>query len=157
MPIALLPVIAAIAGLAGTGISLGEMLANKPSGKMPTTAPAAPAVSPAMAPQIKAAISGQDANIQAQTGGSLSPDYLTQIAPILAGTAGPGTSGIAQGATNAYTGGANNPIAQVIATLSRGGGGGTQFTPAGVGGASSGGDMVDSGLSTLYKNLGMAG
>jgi hypothetical protein len=163
MPVALLPAIAAIAALAGTGITVGETLANQPSGKPPTATPA-PAVSPAMAPQIKAAISGQDANIQAQTGGSLSPDYLTQIAPILAGTAGPGTSGIAQGATNTFTGGANNPIAQVLRTLSTGGGGGAapsasaqSFTPAGLAPSPGGSDLIDSGLSTLYKNLGITG
>ena len=145
--------IAAIASLAATGVGLGETLANRPSTPKITTTPAP--LTPQQGNQIKAAISGQDANIQAQTGGSLSPDYLTQIAPVLAGVAGPGTSGIAQGATNTYTGNAN-PIAQVLRVLAGGGGGGTSFSPAGIA-PSSGGSIVDSGLSDLYQNLGFKG
>lgn len=154
-------VISSIAAATGLG-SLGHSLANPPSTPNISTTPATTPINAQQAAQLKGTISGQDANIQAQTGGSLSPDYLTQIAPLLSGVAGPGTSGIAQGATNTFTGAGSNPIAQVIKALSSGGGGAPSasaqsFTPAGLTAqpGTAGADFLDNGLSSLQRSLGI--
>lgn len=82
--------IAAIASLAGTGIGLGETLANQPSAPKPVTPSAADTA--ASADKTKrdqlAALGQQTPNIQAATGGSLSPDAWAQLAAILSGQAG---------------------------------------------------------------------
>jgi hypothetical protein len=83
--LALLPV---VLGLAGTGIGLGESLANQPgSPKAPTLADTTASADKTKQNQI-AALSQQTPNIQAATGGSLSPDAWAQLAALLSGQAG---------------------------------------------------------------------
>lgn len=74
--------------LAATGIGLGEQLANQPGGG-PKAAPAA-AAAPTGPPtsQILSAATPQALTIESLTGGSVSPEYLSTVAPLLAGVAG---------------------------------------------------------------------
>jgi hypothetical protein len=93
----LLPTLAAGASLAGTGVGLGMELSNKPGS--PSTPTPSPAVTDATANQAamnqKALVSQQLPGLQAQTGGSLAPDTLVQLAQLISGQAGtPGASGI---------------------------------------------------------------
>jgi hypothetical protein len=83
--IAALPIITAAVGAGGLAIS-GYELANKPS----TSAPAVPqATIDQNAAQTKqnqeASVSQQFPNLQASTGGSLSPDALVALSTILSG------------------------------------------------------------------------
>ena len=86
----LLALLPAVLGLAGTGIGLGESLANRPG----SSTPAAPSAADTAASADKtkqnqlAALSSATPNIQASTGGSLSPDAWAQLAAILSGQAG---------------------------------------------------------------------
>lgn len=96
--VALLPTIAAIAGLAGTGISVGETLANSGS------KPAAPAPTPPPDQQTllrQRELAGQQAsNIEGQTSGAAGPDFLSLFAPYLAGISGqPGADAAGKGAS----------------------------------------------------------
>lgn len=88
--LALLPIIAAITGIAGTGVGLGLELSNQPGS--PKAATPSPADTAAAADKTKqsqiAALSQQTPNIQANTGGSLSPDAWAQLAAVLSGQAG---------------------------------------------------------------------
>jgi hypothetical protein len=88
--LALLPTIAAITGIAGTGVGLGLELSNQPGSPKPATP--TPAQTTATADANKqnqlAALTQQEPNIQAATGGSLSPDAWAQLASILSGQAG---------------------------------------------------------------------
>ena len=122
--VAALPVIAAVAGLAGTGVGLGLELSNQPGGA--TTPPPTPAVINQEQQQEKAAISQQAPNILAQTSGLANPDYVAQLAQLLAGTGGQTGS---QGAAS--------QIASQLFGLSPGTpatpGAGSSFTPAGTG------------------------
>lgn len=81
--------IAAIASLAGTGIGLGETLANQPGTPKPVTP--SPAQTADTANKTKqdqiAALSQQTPNIQAATGGALSPDAWAQLSALLSGQA----------------------------------------------------------------------
>jgi hypothetical protein len=90
MPLSL-AIAAAIAGLAASGVGIGETLANKPGDPAKPTPPTA-AQTADTANQTKqnqlAALSQQTPNIQALTGGSLSPDAWAQMASILSGQAG---------------------------------------------------------------------
>jgi hypothetical protein len=95
--VALIPLIAGITGIAGTGIGLGETLANKPGTPSPVTpSPAATDASANQAAMNQKALIGQQLpGLQEQTGGSLSPDTLIQLAQLVSGQAGtPGISGI---------------------------------------------------------------
>lgn len=130
---AIAPVLATIGGgstlagaltlgsLATTGIGIGEQFANRPGGapKPAATAPAGPSTS-----ALTSAIAPQALTIESLTGGSVSPEYLSTIAPLLAGVAGqPNTPGAAQNVINQILG--SNP----------GGGGGTAtapFTPSSI-------------------------
>lgn len=87
--IAALPAIAAAVGIAGTGVTIGETLANQPSGapqpvQPPTTAPTAQQPTAA---QI-ASLNQQGSNVQSQTGGSLAPASFSQMAANLTGNPG---------------------------------------------------------------------
>jgi hypothetical protein len=129
--LAALPLIAAIGGLAGTGVGLGLELSNKPGA--PKTVPETPAQIGTNQNQIKAAVSQEDPNILAQTSGLANPDYVAQISQLLAGTGGQTGS----------TGAARDAAAQAFGLPSISGGGGTgpvrppatpgsqQFVPAG--------------------------
>jgi hypothetical protein len=130
--LAALPLIAAIGGLAGTGVGLGLELSNQPGSPAPTTpnAGATAATNNANMQAEKAAISQQTPNVNAATSGLANPDYVAQIAQLLAGTAGnPGSQGAAQ-----------QSIAQAFGLPGGSGTGGTtpgqgtstsNFTPAG--------------------------
>jgi hypothetical protein len=84
----LLAIIPAVLALAGTGIGLGESLANQPgTPKAPSLADTTASADKTKQNQI-AALSQQTPNIQAATGGSLSPDAWAQLAALLSGQAG---------------------------------------------------------------------
>jgi hypothetical protein len=130
--LAALPLIAAIGGLAGTGVGLGLELSNRPGTPKATTADAGAtaATNNANLQAEKAAISQQTPNVNAATSGLANPDYVASISQLLAGTAGnPGSTGAAQQA-----------IAQAFGLPGGSGTGGTtpgqatstsNFTPAG--------------------------
>ena len=84
-----IPIIAAIIGAAGVGTSIYS-LTNQPSAPKATTpTPAQTAATAATNRQNQeAALSQQFPNIQAATGGSLSPDAWAQFAKILSGQVG---------------------------------------------------------------------
>ena len=94
--VALIPLIAGITGIAGTGIGLGETLANKPGTPSPVPSPAVTDANAAQTAMNQKALIGQQLpGLQEQTGGSLSPDTLVQLAQLISGQAGtPGISGI---------------------------------------------------------------
>ncbi len=86
--LAALPLILGIGGLAASGVTLGESLANRPgSPKPPSPGDIAASADKTKQNQI-AALSQETPNIQAATGGSLSPDAWAQLAAILSGQAG---------------------------------------------------------------------
>jgi len=96
--IAILPTIAAITGIAGTGVGLGLELSNQPGSPKPASVtPPTPAQQSATQQQEKALISQQAPNVLSQTSGLTNPDYVAQISQLLSGTAGQsGSSGAAQ-------------------------------------------------------------
>ena len=100
--LAILPAIAAIGSLAGTGVGLGLELSNQPGSPAPTTnAGVTAATNNANVNAERAAVAQQTPNVTSATSGLTSPDYVAQIAQLLAGTAGnPGSSGAAQQAIN---------------------------------------------------------
>jgi hypothetical protein len=101
-----LALLASLAGLAASGVGLGETLANRPSApKMPTMPTAPPAPTPAQQAQLtntqKSLIGQQLPNLQAAGSGSLSPSYEAQIAQLLAGIGGqPGANSAANSAVS---------------------------------------------------------
>lgn len=96
--LAALPLIAAIGGLAGTGVGLGLDLSNQP-GKPAPTPPLTPAQIGTNQNQIKAAVSQEDPDILSSTSGLANPDYVAQISQLLAGTGGQtGSTGAARSA-----------------------------------------------------------
>jgi hypothetical protein len=112
------PAIGAISGLAGAataGVGLGENLANKPG--TPAVPTAAPAVTDANAQQTamnqRALVGQQLPTLEQQTGGSLSPDTLIQLAQLISGQAGtPGISGATQPLLNQIQAGSTNTTPQ---------------------------------------------
>ena len=85
--VALLPTIAAITSIAGTGVGVGLELSNLGGGGAPTpTTPGAPApqTSTTNAAQT-AAVSSTLPTLQSLTGGSLSPEYAAQWGSTQAG------------------------------------------------------------------------
>ena len=84
MPVAL---IAAIAGLAASGVTIGETLANQPGG-----APKAPAITPEQAATTRknqeASLANAFPNFQALTGGSLSPESWITLSQLATGQGG---------------------------------------------------------------------
>ena|SRR5689334_10589840 len=129
-----LAIAAAIAGLAASGVGIGETLANKPSAPKPPAPPTA-ADTAASANKTKeeqiAALSQQTPNIQAATGGSLSPDAWAQLAAILSGQAGsPGIGSSQQDlVTKLLTGGGGGGG---TVTAGNNTGGGAPGTPGGL-------------------------
>lgn len=117
------PIIAALIGLAGTGVATGVELSSQPSSQK-TTAPPTPAVINAEQNQEKAAISQQAPNILAETSGLANPDYVAQLAQLLAQTGGQTGSE-----------GAANSVAAQLFGISPGSivPTGASFTPAGTG------------------------
>src|SRR6266849_5147781 len=87
MPLAA-PVIAALIGAATTATDVGLQLSGALTPGAPKPAPAAPPVVGGTKDQVVAATTPQALSIESATGGSVSPDYLSTIAPVLAGTAG---------------------------------------------------------------------
>jgi hypothetical protein len=144
-----LAIIASIAGLAGTGISVGETLANRPSApKTPPATPATPATqTPAQQSQQLATergiISQQLPNILSETSGLANPGYVEQVATLLSGQGGaPGSTGAAQQAVNSAFG-----FNQLPGTPK-------SFTPAGAGGSSGTNPVgADTGLSDFVKGF----
>lgn len=87
-----LPVVAAIAGLAGTGVSVGETIANSGGPKTPATPAPTPPNAQALAQQ-RALVQQQLPNVLGATSGLASSSYDSLIAQILAGTLGqPGST-----------------------------------------------------------------
>jgi hypothetical protein len=126
--IPLLPIIAAIGSLAGTGVGLGLELSNQPgtpkAAAPPTVAQTTPGADATKTAQ-EASIAEQFPNLQASTGGSLSPDAWIQLSQMISGTAGtPGVSGTNTDLIQKILTGQNN------ATVTAGSGG---TTPQGAG------------------------
>jgi hypothetical protein len=88
-----------LAGLAGTGASIGETIAN--SGAPATPKPPVPTPPNAQAlAQQKALVGQQEPNVVGATSGLASPSYDSLIAQILAGTLGqPGSTAAGASAT----------------------------------------------------------
>lgn len=91
-----------LAGLAGTGASIGETIANSGGGgktATPTTPTPTPPNAQALAQQ-RALVSQQTPNVVGATSGLASPSYDSLIAQILAGTVGqPGSTAAGNAAT----------------------------------------------------------
>jgi hypothetical protein len=101
-----LAIIPLIAGLAGTGVSIGESLANRPGMPKAPATPAGPtpAQQKLTQQQEQAAISQQLPNIAEQGSGFTNPAYDAMMASLRAGTAGqPGN-----------TSAANQAVAQLL-------------------------------------------
>lgn len=104
-----------IVGGAGVGTQIGMDIANQPGPAPKPVAPTGPS-----APSISAAVAPQASTIESLTGGSISPDYLSSIAPQLAGVANqPNTQNGVQQFLNQFFG--------------QGGGGGGGAAPNNVG------------------------
>ena len=106
--------IGAIVSAIATSISVGESLFNQPSA--PKAATPTPAQTNAAAATQKqnqlTALTQQTPNIQANTGGSLSPEAWAQLADVLSGQAG-----------NTGIGAANTDLVTKLLTGNTGGGG----------------------------------
>lgn len=88
-----------LAGLAGTGASIGETIANSGAPKAPATPAPTPPNAQALAQQ-KALVAQQEPNVVGATSGLASPSYDSMIAQILAGTLGqPGSTAAGNAAT----------------------------------------------------------
>jgi hypothetical protein len=98
-----LPVVAAIAGLAGTGISVGETLANSGGGgaaPKPAAPPPPKPPDPAALLQQKALVAQQNPNEVAATAGLANPAFLALMDQLRAGTLGqPGSAAAGASAT----------------------------------------------------------
>jgi hypothetical protein len=125
--IAILPTIAAIAGLAGTGVGLGLELSNSGGGSTPAPTPPTPAMINQNQQAIRASIGQQAPNVISSTSGLANPDYVAQIAQLLAGTGGQTGS----------TGAARQVAAQLFGlnsdSVNPSGAPAQSFTPAGTG------------------------
>jgi hypothetical protein len=101
-----LPALAAIVGIAGTGATIGETIANSGAPPTPPT-PTTPAPTPPNAQQLlqqRAAVSQQEPNVIGATSGLANPEYNSLIAQILAGTLGqPGSTAAGNAATGQST------------------------------------------------------
>lgn len=110
MPAAL-PLIAAIVGIAGTGVGLGETFANQPSGppKPPTPTPAETEATAGKNKQNQiASLEQAFPQIQTLTGGSLSPEAVTRLAELLTGQGGtPGIGASEEDILKLLTGNSN--------------------------------------------------
>jgi len=121
-------IIAAAIGAAATAAEVGVQISGAGQPGSPKPTPAAAPAGPT-ANQVAAAAGPQALTIESLTGGSVSPDYLSQIAPTQAGVGG-------QPNTNAG-------IQQILNQIFGKGGGGTpstttpggtpSFTPSGLG------------------------
>lgn len=112
------PAITAAATLAGTGVTIGETLANQPGGPAQPatpqpTQPAQPATTQPSAAQ-QAAIQQEGSNVQAATGGSLAPASFSQMAASLTGN--PGDAQTAQQVL--FGGQGNQGLSDMLAQLS---------------------------------------
>jgi hypothetical protein len=95
-----LPALAAIAGLAGTGVSIGESIANSGGGAPSPKTPTAPTPTPPDANallQRRQLIGSADSNTQAQTSGTAGDFYRLITDQLNSGTLGQAGS---QGAAN---------------------------------------------------------
>ena len=106
-----LPIILEIAGIAAAGTQIGTSIysaTNQPGTPKPATPPApTPADAAKTRSTQEAALSQQLPGLQAQTGGSLSPEALLQLSTLLSGQAGtPGIGGSVQDLLDKMKGGA---------------------------------------------------
>lgn len=126
MPIAA-PIVAALIGAAATATEVGVQLSG--AGQPSTPKPAAAPPSSPTVDQAKALIAPQAMSIESATGGSVSPDYLSTIAPIAAGVGGqPNTNNAVQQLLQQIFGkGGGNSVPG-----STGGAGTAPFTPSGL-------------------------
>jgi hypothetical protein len=125
--------------LAVTAITTGLSASGALSGDTPKI-PAPPSPTGPSKSQLQAAIAPQAASIESMTGGSVSPDYLSTIAPILAGVGGqPNT----------------NPAMQAILQqiFGQGGGSGGSGSSATVGAGGTPSAFTPTGLPTNLSSL----
>lgn len=131
MPAAAIPIITAIIGAAGVGTSIYS-LTNKPSAPKPATPTPAQTTATAADTQKtqEAALSQEFPNIQAATGGSLSPDAWIKLAEMLSGQAGaPGIGGSSQDLLMKIFGKGGSAVN--VGTPTSGSAAGPGLTPAG--------------------------
>lgn len=112
------PAITAAAAIAGTGVSVGETLANQPGGgPAQPAAPAQPQVQPAQPagtnPALASLIAQQAPTAQAQTGGSLAPPAFSELVANLTGN--PGDT---QGVQNVLFGQGGQGLSDMLSQLS---------------------------------------
>jgi hypothetical protein len=131
--LAILPAIAAIGSLAGTGVGLGLELSNQPGKpKPPTITPPTAAQLASTQNQEKSLISQNAPNVLEQTSGLANPDYVAQISQLLAGTGGQtGSTGAARDVVSRLFGLPTGPGASPGAVAPPATPGATNFTPAG--------------------------
>ena len=99
-----------LAGLAGTGASIGETIANSGTPK-PPTAPVTPPPNAQQLLQQRQVVGTQDSNLQESGSGDLGSNFLAQMAPYLAGISGqPGANAAgAAGAGQAFSAANSQP------------------------------------------------
>lgn len=137
MPMAA-PVVAALIGAASTAAEVGVQLSGAGQPSAPTAAPAAPTTPQGpTTQQTVSAIVPQALSIESMTGGSVSPDYLSTIAPLLAGVGG--TSNL------------NPAMQQVLRQIFGSGGGGSATGSSAPGGSPT--SFTPSGLNTNLAPL----
>lgn len=85
MPIGIPAIMAIISGVIGAGSTAYSIYESQNQPGLPKTAPAP---SGPTTQQAQSAIAPQATTIESQTGGSVSPEYLSTVAPVLAGVAG---------------------------------------------------------------------
>jgi hypothetical protein len=144
-----LPIIAAIAGLAGTGVGVGLDIADASGNKTPAT-PATPATPTSTGPtqqqlsQLKSAISAQAPNVIGETSGLANPEYVAQMSQLLAGTSNsPGSTGQAQSVIQSLFGGAPQGPTPAQNQPFQATGTGTQTGPPSVGAGAGLSDFVN--------------
>ena len=105
-----LPVIAAIAGLASSGVGIGEAIANS-GGSKPPVAPVTPPPNAQQLLQQRQVVGTQDSNLQESGSGDLGSNFLALMAPYLAGISGqPGANAAgAAGAGQAFSAANSQP------------------------------------------------
>ena len=104
MPPAIVPIITAIAAAASTSLA-GYELANQPGSPKPPSSTTPAPLTATQGNAVKASVGGQLPNLQALTGGSLSPETSAVLAQLASGTAGdPQTAGLTQQVINQFFG-----------------------------------------------------
>lgn len=155
MPPALITLLPALIGLGTAGVSTGLELSGafNPSTK-PSTADTV-ATNTATQNNEKAAIGQQFPTLQTQVGGSVSPEYYSQMAQLATGTANSPTGGAsAQFDLNQLFGGTGGPSAGLTQSTGSQANGLSASSPTPAAGTS---NIVNDGISALMKQFNLGG